>query len=114
MKCFGLVFWFYFEYKIVLCHRKHVITKGYEFYHTKRVGSICGEKRYKNVLVLKNYVCSFAANVEDNIDKTREKAVKAFSSLDHRKTDLLNHVKFWRKACLRSLLFGTELFTNEC
>ena len=72
------------------------------------------QHRYKNVLVLKNYVSSFAANVEDNIDKTREKAVKAFSGSDHRKTNLLNHVKFWRKAYLRFLSFGTELFTNEC
>ena len=28
---------------------------------------------YKNLGVLKNYVCSFSSNVEDNIDKTRTK-----------------------------------------
>ena len=77
------------------------------------------QHRYKNVLVLKNYVSSFAANAEDDIDKTREKAAKASSSLGHRKTNPLRHVKSWRKACLRSLLLGslllgTELFTNEC
>ena len=28
---------------------------------------------YKHLGVLKNYVCSFSSNVEDNIDKTRKK-----------------------------------------
>ena len=67
---------------------------------------------YKNLGVLKNYCGSFASNVSDNIDKTRKKAGTIFSSnVDRRKTNPLIYVKFWRQACLPSLLFGAELFT---
>ena len=66
---------------------------------------------YKNLGVLKNYVSSFASNVDDNIEKARKKAGMIFSSdFNHRKTNPLIYVKFWRQACLPSLLFGTELF----
>ena len=55
---------------------------------------------------------SFASNVEDNIEKARKKAGMIFSSdFNRRKTKPLNYIKFWRQACLPSLLFGTELFT---
>ena len=67
---------------------------------------------YKSLGVLKNYCGSFASNVSDNIDKTRKKAGMIFSSnVDRRKTNPLIYVKFWRQACLPSLLFGAELFT---
>ena len=67
---------------------------------------------YKNLGVLKNYCGSFASNVSDNIDKTRKKAGMIFSSnVDCRKTNPLIHVKFWRQACLPSLLFRAQLFT---
>ena len=67
--------------------------------------------KYKNLGVLKNYVSSFASNVDDNIEKARKKAGMIFSSdFDRRKTNPPIHVKFWREACLPSLLFGTELF----
>ena len=67
---------------------------------------------YKNLGVLKNYVSSFASNVDDNIEKVQKKAGMIFSSdLNRRKTNPLIYVKFWRQACLPSLLFGTELFT---
>ena len=33
------------------------------------------------------------------------------SKFDRRKTNPLVYVKFWRQACLPSLLFGSELFT---
>ena len=67
---------------------------------------------YKNLGVLKNYVNSFASNVDNNIEKTRKKAGMIFSSdFNRRKTNPLIYVKFWRQACLPSLLFGTELFT---
>ena len=66
---------------------------------------------YKNLGVLKNYCGSFASNISDNIDKTRKKAGMVFSSsVDRRKTNSLIYVKFWRQACLPSLLFGAELF----
>ena len=66
---------------------------------------------YKNLGVLKNYVSSFALNVDDNIEKARKKAGMIFSSdFDRRKSNPLIYVKFWRQACLPSLLFGTELF----
>ena len=55
---------------------------------------------YENLGVLKN------------IEKTRNKAGMIFSShLDRRKVNPLIYVKFWRQACLPSLLFGAELFT---
>ena len=55
---------------------------------------------------------SFASNVEDNIEKARKKAGMIFSSdVNRRKTKPLIYIKFWRQACLPSLLFGTELFT---
>ena len=67
---------------------------------------------YKNLGVLKNYCGSFASNISDNIDKMRKKAGMIFSSnVDRRKTNPLIYVKFWRQACLPSLLFGAELFT---
>ena len=48
----------------------------------------------------------------DITDKTGKKAGMIFSSnVDRRKTSPLNYVKFWRQACLHSLLFGAELFT---
>ena len=66
---------------------------------------------YKNLSVLKNYCGSFASNISDNIDKTRKKAGMILSSnVDRRKTNPLIYVKFWRQACLPSLLFGAELF----
>ena len=34
-----------------------------------------------------------------------------FPYFNRRKTNSLIYVKFWRQACLPSLLFGTELFT---
>ena len=67
---------------------------------------------YKNLGVLKNYIGSFSSNVDDNIEKTRNKAGMIFSShVDRRKVNPLIFVKFWRQACLPSLLFGAELFT---
>ena len=33
------------------------------------------------------------------------------SKFDRRKTNPLVYVKFWKQACLPSLLFGSELFT---
>ena len=67
---------------------------------------------YKNLGVLKNYIGSFSSNVTDNIEKTRKKAGMIFSSkFDRRKRNPLVYVKFWKQACLPSLLFGSELFT---
>ena len=67
---------------------------------------------YKNLGVLKNYCGSFTSNISDNIDKTLKKAGMIFSSnVDRRKTNPLIYVKFWRQACLPSLLFGAELLT---
>ena len=66
---------------------------------------------YKNLGVLKNYCGSFACNVSDNIHKMHKKAGMIFSSYVYRhKTNPLIYVKFWRQACLPSLLFGAELF----
>ena len=65
---------------------------------------------YKNPGILKNYIGSFSSNVDDNIEKTRNKTGMIFSShSDRRKVNPLKYVKFWRQACLPSLLFGAEL-----
>ena len=68
---------------------------------------------YKNLGVRKNYVDSFSSNIDDNIDKTRKNVAMIFSSnLDRRKSQSTYlYVKFWRQACLPTLLFGAELFT---
>ena len=67
---------------------------------------------YKNLGVLKNYVGSFSSDIDNNIDKTRQKVGMIFSSnLDRRKVNPFIYVKFWRQACLPTLLFATELFT---
>ena len=67
---------------------------------------------YKNLGVAKNYIGSFSSNADDNIDKTRKKAGMLFSSIfDRRKVNPLTYIKFWRQACLPTLLYGTELFT---
>ena len=114
-----------------ICH-----TRRYEFNHTKSGlvtfgetkpihsqlmrqrkrklgGSVVNELlEYKNLGVLKNYVSSFASDVDDNIEKARKKTGMIFSSnFNRRKTNPLIYVKFWRQACLPTLLFGTELFT---
>ena len=50
---------------------------------------------YKNLGVLKIYVSSFASNVDDNIEKARNKAGRIFSSdFNRRKTNPLIYVKF--------------------
>ena len=68
--------------------------------------------KYKNLGVLKYYVCSLSSNVEHNIDKTRKKVGLVFASnFDRRKVNPLVYVKLWRQACLPSLLFGEELWT---
>ena len=67
---------------------------------------------YKTLGVLKNYVGSFSSNIDNNIEKTQKKAGRIFSSnLDCRKINPLVYDKFWRQACLPSLLYGAEIFT---
>ena len=62
---------------------------------------------------MKNYIGSFSSNdVDENIDKTLKKASIMFSlNFDGREFNSLIHIKFWRQACLPTLLYGTELFT---
>ena len=68
--------------------------------------------KYKNLSVLKNYVSSCFSNIDYNIDKTTKKVGMIFSSnLDRRNVNPLMYAKFWRQACLPTLLFGAELFT---
>ena len=67
---------------------------------------------YKNLRVVKNYIGSFSTNTDDNIDKIRKNAGMLFSSnFDRRKVNPLIYIKFWRQACLPTLLYGTKLFT---
>ena len=118
-----------------ICH-EYSLTWRYEFNHSKsgivtfgetkavhhasmnerewRLGDDIAQElyEYKNLGVLKHYIGSFFSNVTDNIEKTRKKAGMIFSSsFDRRKTNPLIFVKFWRQACLPSLLFGSELFS---
>ena len=68
---------------------------------------------YKNLGVLKNYVGLFSSNIDDNIDKTRKKVRMIFSSsLDRRKVNPLIYVKFWRQACLPTLLVLVAIFLH--
>ena len=68
--------------------------------------------QYKYLGILKNYVCSFSSNVEDNIDKTHKKVGLIFASnFGRHKVNPLIYVKFWKQACLPSLLFEAELWT---
>ena len=68
--------------------------------------------KYKTLGVLKNSISSFSLNVDDNIQKTRSKAgMISSSNLDRQKVNPLIFVKFWRQACLPSLLFGAEIIT---
>ena len=47
------------------------------------------------------------------IKKTLKKACMIFSSnLNLHKINRLVYVKFWRQACLSSLLYGAEVFTQ--
>ena len=67
---------------------------------------------YKNLGVLKNYVGSFSSNVTNNIEKTQKKVGMLFSANFYlKKVNPFVYIKFWRQACLPSLLFGSELFT---
>ena len=60
---------------------------------------------YKNLGVTKNYIGSSVSDVNDNIEKTRKEAGMIFSSsFDPRKVNPLIYVKFWRQACIPSLL----------
>ena len=118
-----------------ICHT-YFNTWRYEFNHTKSGVFTFGETilihsqlmrerewmlgefvvdelfEYNNLGVLKNYVSSFASNVDDNIEKARKKADMIFSSdFNRHKTNPLIYAKFWRQICLPSLLFGAELFT---
>ena len=62
--------------------------------------------------VLKNYVGSFSSNVIDSIEGAQKKVGMLFSAnFDRRKVNPFVYIKFWRQACLPSLLFGSELFT---
>ena len=68
--------------------------------------------RFWNSGVLRNYVGSFSSNVINNIEKTQKKVRMLFSAnFDQRKVNPFVYTKFWRQACLPSLLFGSELFT---
>ena len=62
---------------------------------------------YKNLGGLKNYVGSFSSNFEDNIHRACKKVGLIFASnFDYCKVNLLICMKFWKQACLPSLLFG--------
>ena len=119
-----------------LCYT-YSIKWRYEFYHVKsgivtfgesnRVHSGAMKERtwvlggesvtelyeYKNLGVVKNYIGSFSTNADDNIDKIRQKKPICYfsSNFDRRKVSPLIYIKFWRQACLPTLLYGAELFT---
>ena len=115
---------------------KYSLQWRYEFNHTKSGVVTFGESKplhmaamqsrkwvlgddnvdelyeYKNLGILKNYVSSFSSNTDDNNEKTQKKAGMIFSSnLDRCKINASVYVKFWRQACLPSLLYGSEVFT---
>ena len=68
---------------------------------------------YKNLGVVKNYIGSFSIIADDKIDKTRKKAGMLFSSnFDRRKVLTLIYIKFWRQACLPTLL--SAMVSEKC
>ena len=71
---------------------------------------------YQNLGVFKNYCGSFSTNVDENIEKATIKAGMIFSAnFDRYKTNPFVYIKFWKRVCLPSLLFGVELFSlNKC
>ena len=118
----------FLQYLMTKCFRYRLQWR-YEFNHTKSGMVTLGESKplhlaavqsrkwvlgydnvdelyeYKNLGILKNYVGSFSSNTDDNIQKTQKKAGMIFSSnVDRRKINSLIYVKFWRQACLPSLL----------
>ena len=93
-------------------------TKPHHFESLKNREWLLGDTKveelyeYKNLGVLQNDIGSFSSIIDDNIDKTRKKAGMLFSSsFDRRKVNPLIYVKFWRQACLPTLLYNVELFT---
>ena len=91
-------------------------TKPHHFESLKNREWLLGDTKvealyeYKNLGVLKNYLGPFSSNIDDNIDKTRKQLVCYFLPvLIVGKPILL--FKFWRQACLPTLLYGAELFT---
>ena len=99
-------------------HSKSGETKPHHFVSLKNREWLLGDTKveelyeYKNLGVFKNYVGSFSSNIDDNIDKTRKTVGMLFSSsFDRQKVNPLIYVKFWRQACLPTLLYDAELFT---
>ena len=67
---------------------------------------------WMNCTTNKNYCGSFVANIDENIEKSREKAGMIFSAnFDRRKTNPLIYVKYWKQVCLPSVIFGSEIFS---
>ena len=68
------------------------------------------EDEYVNLGVSKNYCGSFSKNVDDIIAKTRKKAGMLFSANFVRKcVNPMIYLKFWKQACIPTLLFGAEI-----
>ena len=65
---------------------------------------------YKNLGVLKNYIGSFSSNIDDNIEKTHNKAGMIFSShLDRRKVNPLIYSKFCQSWFLSFMFLALSL-----
>ena len=68
-------------------------------------------KEYTNLGIYKNYCCSLATNIDENIMKASKKAGMLFSArFDRRRTNRLVKLKIWKQACIPCLLFGSELW----
>ena len=86
--------------------------RGVSNWYSKIFKNVDELYEYKNLGVPKNQVGLFSSNIDDKIDKTRKKVGTIFpSSFDHRKVNPFTYVKFWRQACLPTLLYGAELST---
>ena len=78
--------------------------------HADGKSTLASVSKWNSVKV--NYVGSCSSDIGSNIDKTRKKVGMLFSSsFDSWKVNNLIYVKFWRQACLPTLLYGAELFT---
>ena len=69
------------------------------------------QNQYKNLGVVKNYVCSFQLDIDEAIEKTRKKAGMILNGYtDRKETHPTVYVKFWKQVCLPSLSFGSEVW----
>ena len=89
-------------------HRKNKQTRNWSL----GPDHIDEEDKYVNLGVHKNYCGSFSRKVDENIAKTRKKTGMLFPANFVRKCiNPMIYLKFWKQACIPTLLFGAEVWS---